>query len=162
MTNVKYEYMALVNIREKCITIARNEARRNSSAIYGGRSIFIKRCYGTYRLMAMDVTAVQRVCRTLFAEAQKRASEDMKHWEKRRYWSRQAKVHNVKGARRMAVSYYYRLLKRGQLGVGNCGSCDGDCYRSVGYEVPVVVDLNLRREVDGIEFYYTAEKRLVA
>lgn len=129
---MKNKDMAIVNIREKCITIARNEVRRNSSAICGGRSIFIKRCYGTYRLMAMDVTAKQRGCRTLFADAQRLAAEDMKLWNRRRYWKRLARAHKVKCGHRMAVSWYYRMLKERGLDVDKARVTTGEPGRGEG------------------------------
>lgn len=103
--------MAIVQIKHKCISIARDYARKNSDARHTGRSIFIKRCYGSYRIIAVEVSASQRSCRDIFAEAQKLASHELKKWNRHRFWSRQAKHHNIKGAHRMAVSYFYRLLK---------------------------------------------------
>lgn len=110
--------MARVEIRHKCITIAREAARRESRARETGRSVFIKRYYGRYKLLAVEVSAKQRSCRDLFAEAQKMASSDLSKWNRRRHWERLAKRHKVKGAHRMAVSGYYRLLKdnEGRLG----------------------------------------------
>lgn len=103
--------MAIVQIKHKCISIARDYARKNSNARHTGRSVFIKRCYGSYRLIAVEVSPSQRSCRDIFAEAQKLASRELKQWNRHRFWSRQAKRHHVKGAHRMAVSYFYRLLR---------------------------------------------------
>lgn len=103
--------MARVEIRHKCVTMARNSARRDSCARETGISVFIKRYYGRYRLLAVAVSGKQRACRELFAEAQRMAAEDLKRWNRRRYWRRLARVHRVKCGHRMAVSWYYKMLK---------------------------------------------------
>ncbi len=103
--------MAKVEIKHKCIMIAREAARRDSNARVSGRSVFIKRCYGSYRLIGVEVSKRQRSCRDIFADAQKLASYELKQWNKKRHWAREAKRHKVRGAHRMAVSYFYKLLK---------------------------------------------------
>lgn len=103
--------MARVEIRHKCVTMARNSARRDSCARETGISVFIKRYYGRYRLLAVVVSGKQRACRELFAVAQRMAAEDLKRWNRRRYWRRLARVHRVKCGHRMAVSWYYKMLK---------------------------------------------------
>lgn len=105
--------MARVEIRHKCIMIAREAARRDSRAGETGRSVFIKRYYGSYRLLAVEVSEKQRSCRDLFAEAQKLASRELRKWNKKRHWERMAKRCGVKGAHRMAVKEFYRMLKDG-------------------------------------------------
>lgn len=104
--------MAIAHIKPKCITVARDYARKNSTARLTGVSVFFKRYYGSYHLIAVVVTPKQRSCRDIFAEAQKLASRELKQWNRHRFWSRQAKHHRVKGAHRMAVSHFYRLLKQ--------------------------------------------------
>lgn len=103
--------MAKVEIAKKCITVARVAARKDSRARITGRSVYIKRFNGKYWIMGMDVSKKQRTCRDLFADAQKLASRDLQTWNKKRHWGRIAKRHNVKGAHRMAVSYFYKLLR---------------------------------------------------
>lgn len=103
--------MAKIEIRYKCITMAREVARKNSTARITGRSVFIKRCYKSYRLIGVIVTEKQRNCRDIFAEAQRMAKEDLRNWNRRRHWARLARRHKIGGAHRMAVSCYYRLLK---------------------------------------------------
>lgn len=105
--------MARVEIRHKCIMVAREAARRDSRARETGRSVFIKRYYGSYRLLAVEVSEKQRSCRDLFADAQKLASKEIKKWNKKRHWERKAKRCGVKGAHRMAVREFYRMLKEG-------------------------------------------------
>ena len=105
--------MARVEIRHKCIMVAREAARRDSRARETGRSVFIKRYYGSYRLLAVEVSEKQRNCRDLFAEAQKLASRELKKWNKKRHWERMAKRCGVMGAHRMAVREFYRMLKEG-------------------------------------------------
>lgn len=105
--------MARVEIRYKCVMVAREAARRGSRARETGRSVFIKRYYGSYRLLEVEVSEKQRSCRDLFAEAQKLASKEMKKWNKKRHWERKAKKCGVKGAHRMAVREFYKILKEG-------------------------------------------------
>lgn len=90
---------------------AREAARRDSWARETGRSVFIKRYCGRYRLICVVVSEGQRSCRDMFAEAQRMASVELKRWNKRRHWSRMARRHRVKGAHRMAVSWFYGMLK---------------------------------------------------
>ncbi|MCQ2216844.1 MAG: hypothetical protein MJZ31_13115 [Bacteroidales bacterium] len=118
--------MARVEIRHKCIMVAREAARRDSRARETGRSVFIKRYYGNYKLLAVEVSEKQRSCRDLFADAQKLASKEMKMWNKKRHWERMAKRHKVHGAHRMAVSWFYKLLKDndGRLDVALSGKAD--------------------------------------
>ncbi len=118
--------MARVEIRHKCIMVAREAARRDSRARETGRSVFIKRYYGSYKLLAVEVSEKQRSCRDLFADAQKLASKEMKMWNKKRHWERMAKRHKVHGAHRMAVSWFYKLLKDndGRLDVALSGKAD--------------------------------------
>ncbi len=96
---------------------ARNAARIKSNARISGQSIFIKRYHGEYRLIGVQVTKKQRKCRDIFADAQKLASYEMKKWNLKRHWGRLAKIHKVKGAHRMAVSYFYKLLKENDSGL---------------------------------------------
>lgn len=103
--------MARVEITHKCIMSARKAAQRDSKARETGVSLFIKRYYGKYKLLAVEVSERQRSCRDMFAEAQKMAHEDLENWNRKRHWARLAKKHKKKGAHRMAVSYFYRLLK---------------------------------------------------
>lgn len=103
--------MAKVEIKHKCIMIAREAARRDSNARSSGRSVFIKRYYGSYKIIGVEVSKKQRNCRDIFADAQKLASFELTQWNKKRHWSRLAKRHKIKGAHRMAVSYFYKLLK---------------------------------------------------
>lgn len=103
--------MAKVEIKHKCIMIAREAARRDSNARSSGRSVFIKRYYGAYKIIGVEVSKKQRNCRDIFADAQKLASFELTQWNKKRHWSRLAKRHKIKGAHRMAVSYFYKLLK---------------------------------------------------
>lgn len=116
--------MARVEIRKKCNTTAREAARKDSSARITGRSVFIKRLHGKYWIMGMEVSKRQRTCRDLFADAQKLASRDLQGWNRKRHWGRIAKRHKVKGAHRMAVSYFYKLLKE------NGGELDEALYES--------------------------------
>lgn len=109
--------MARVEIRHKCIMIAREAARRDSLSRITGKSIFIKRCYGKYRLIGVVVSKKQRACRDLFTEAQRLASKDLQNWNRRRHWSREAKRHKIRGAHRMAVSAFYKLLKDNDVDV---------------------------------------------
>lgn len=51
----------------------------------------------------------------MFADAQKLASFELKSWNKKRHWSREAKRHKIMGAHRMAVSYFYKLLKENNI-----------------------------------------------
>ena len=103
--------MARVEIRHKCIMVAREALRRDSALRLTGRSVFIKRYYGKYRLIGVMVSEKQRTCRNIFADAQKLASRDLSKWNRRRHWERAAKRHKVRGAHRMAVSWFYKLLK---------------------------------------------------
>ncbi len=103
--------MAQAEIRHKCITIAREAARRDSQSRKTGRSIFIKRYYGKYKIIGIEVSTKQRSCRDMFADAQKLASKDLQNWNRKRHWQREAKRRNIKGAHRMAVSVFYKLLK---------------------------------------------------
>lgn len=103
--------MAKVEIKRKCIMIAREAARRDSNARSSGRSVFIKRYYGSYKIIGVEVSKKQRDCRDIFADAQKLASYELKQWNKKRHWLRLAKRHKINGAHRMAVSYFYKLLK---------------------------------------------------
>lgn len=103
--------MAKVEIKRKCIMIAREAARRDSNARSSGRSVFIKRYYGSYKIIGVEVSKKQRDCRDIFADAQKLAAYEMKRWNKKRHWMRLAKRHKINGAHRMAVSYFYKLLK---------------------------------------------------
>lgn len=105
--------MAKIEITHKCIMTARKAAQRDSKARETGVSLFIKRYYGKYKLLAVEVSERQRSCRDMFAEAQKMAHEDLENWNRKRHWARLAKKHKKKGAHRMAVSYYYKLLKEG-------------------------------------------------
>lgn len=95
--------------------VAREAARRDSSARITGKSVFIKRYHGEYRIIGVNVTKEQRKCRDIFADAQKLASYELKQWNKKRHWVREAKRHKVKGAHRMAVSHYYKILKENGL-----------------------------------------------
>lgn len=103
--------MAKVEIKHKCIMVAREAARRDSNARSSGRSVFIKRYYGSYKIIGVEVSKKQRDCRDIFADAQKLASYELKQWNKKRHWMRLAKRHKINGAHRMAVSYFYKLLK---------------------------------------------------
>ncbi|MDO4462367.1 MAG: hypothetical protein Q4C30_07730 [Bacteroidia bacterium] len=103
--------MAWIEIEKRCVMVAREAARSGSVARATGRSVFIKRYYGKYAVVGVDVSKAQRSCRDLFADAQKLASYEIKQWNRRRHWGRLAKRHKVKGAHRMAVSYFYKLLK---------------------------------------------------
>ncbi|MCQ2237151.1 MAG: hypothetical protein MJZ18_09195 [Bacteroidales bacterium] len=103
--------MAKIEIKHKCIMIAREAARRDSNTRSSARSVFIKRYYGSYRLIGVEVSKKQRCCRDIFADAQKLASYELRQWNKKRHWTREAKRHKIKGAHRMAVSYFYKLLK---------------------------------------------------
>lgn len=103
--------MAKVTIKRKCVMVARNAARKSSMSRETGTSVFIKRCYGSYRLIAVMVSDKQRSCRDLFAEAQKMASRELKMWNKKRHWERMARKHKIRGAHRMAVSWFYGMLK---------------------------------------------------
>lgn len=47
------------------------------------------------------------------------ASHEMKKWNRRRYWYRQSKRHNINGAHRMAVSFFYKLLRENPKGLQN-------------------------------------------
>ncbi|MCQ2214331.1 MAG: hypothetical protein MJZ31_00245 [Bacteroidales bacterium] len=62
-------------------------------------------------MLAVKVSEGQRSCRDMFAEAQKMASRELKQWNKKRHWERMAKRHKIRGAHRMAVSWFYRMLK---------------------------------------------------
>lgn len=110
----KYK-MARVEIRHKCITIAREAAKRDSISRMTGRSIFIKRYYGKYKLICVEVSKKQRSCRDMFADAQRLASKDLLNWNRKRHWQREAKRHKISGAHRMAVSAFYKLLKESGL-----------------------------------------------
>lgn len=103
--------MAKVSIVHKCITIARKSAREGSKARLTGKSIYIKRCPSGYFIIGVKVTKKQRTCRDMFADAQKLASYELKQWNKRRHWEREAKKHKIKGGHRAAVSHFYHLLK---------------------------------------------------
>lgn len=109
--------MARVNILHKHIMVARDAARKDSNARVTGKSVFIKRYYGKYVILGMNVTKKQRKCRDIFSDAQKLASYDLKQWNKRRHWTRVAKQHKIRGAHRMAVSYFYKLLKDNGMGL---------------------------------------------
>lgn len=74
--------MARIEIRHKCIMVAREAARKDSCARETGWSVFIKRCYGSYRLIGVVVSDKQRSCRDLFAEAQRLASRELKDWNR--------------------------------------------------------------------------------
>lgn len=106
--------MARVEIRYKCIMKAREALRRDKTSRLTGRSVFIKRYYGQYKIIGVEVSAKQRSCRDLFTDAQKLASKEMKKWNKKRHWERMAKRHKVHGAHRMAVSWFYKLLKENE------------------------------------------------
>ncbi|MDO4461515.1 MAG: hypothetical protein Q4C30_03320 [Bacteroidia bacterium] len=103
--------MAWISIEKRFVMVARESARRDSDARVSGRSIFIKRYYGRYCIIEIKVSGKQRSCRDMFAEAQRMASIELKNWNRRRHWSREAKRHKIKGAHRMAVSYFYKVLK---------------------------------------------------
>lgn len=103
--------MAKVEIVHKCVTIAREAARKDSRARVTGQSVYIKRCPSGYFIIGVCVTKKQRNCRDMFADAQKLAAYELKQWNKKRHWEREARRHKIKGAHRMAVSYFYRLLK---------------------------------------------------
>ena len=103
--------MAKVEIKRKCVMVARNAARKSSMSRETGRSVFIKRYYGSYRLIGVVVSEGQRSCRDMFAEAQKMASRELKMWNKKRHWERMARKHKIRGAHRMAVSWFYGMLK---------------------------------------------------
>ncbi|MCQ2216752.1 MAG: hypothetical protein MJZ31_12655 [Bacteroidales bacterium] len=103
--------MARVSIVHKCVTMARKAMREDSKARTTGRSIYIKRCPSGYFIMGVKVSKKQRNCRDMFADAQKLASYELKLWNKRRHWEREARRHKIKGAHRAAVSYFYGLLK---------------------------------------------------
>ncbi len=103
--------MARVSIVHKCITIARQAARKDSKARLTGKSVYIKRCPSGYFLIGVEVTKKQRNCRDMFADAQKLASYELKQWNKKRHWAREARRHKIKGGHRAAVSYFYGLLK---------------------------------------------------
>lgn len=90
---------------------AREAARKENNARISGRSIFIKRHNGKYWIIGVSVSKEQRRCRDIFADAQKLATYELKTWNKKRHWDREAKRHKIRGAHRMAVSYFYRLLK---------------------------------------------------
>lgn len=107
--------MARAIIRRKHIMVAREAARKESNARATGKSVYIKRYYKRYFILGVHVTKKQRVCRDIFADAQKLASFELKQWNKKRHWARVAKLHKVKGAHRMAVSYFYKLLKENGL-----------------------------------------------
>lgn len=103
--------MAKIEIKHKCIMVAREVARKDSRSRETGNSVFIKRYYGSYRLLAVFVSESQRSCRDMFAEAQKIASRELKQWNKKRHWERMARKHKIRGAHRMAVSWFYGMLK---------------------------------------------------
>ncbi|MDO4460968.1 MAG: hypothetical protein Q4C30_00535 [Bacteroidia bacterium] len=103
--------MAKIEIRHKCVMAAREAARRDNDARRTGKSVFIKRYHGRYMVIGVMVSEAQRSCRDIFADAQKLASYEIKQWNRKRHWAREAKRHKVKGAHRMAVSYFYKLLK---------------------------------------------------
>lgn len=107
--------MAIANIIHKHIMTARNAARRDSDARISGKSIFIKRHNGKYWIIGVNVSKEQRKCRDIFADAQKLASYEIKQWNRRRHWGRLAKKHKINGAHRMAVSYFYKLLKENEV-----------------------------------------------
>ncbi|MCQ2201887.1 MAG: hypothetical protein MJZ27_07330 [Bacteroidales bacterium] len=103
--------MARATIVHKCITIAREAARKDSQSRVTGKSVYIKRCPSGYFIIGVQVTKKQRNCRDMFADAQKLAAYELKQWNKKRHWEREARRHKIKGAHRMAVSYFYGLLK---------------------------------------------------
>ncbi|MDO4462568.1 MAG: hypothetical protein Q4C30_08800 [Bacteroidia bacterium] len=107
--------MARISIKKKYVMVTRDGLRRDSMARVTGQSVFLKRYHGEYRLIGIRVSKEQRRCRDIFADAQKLASYELKQWNKKRHWGRVAKAHNVRGAHRMAVSYYYKLLKENGL-----------------------------------------------
>lgn len=125
--------MCRVKIRHKHVMVAREAARKDCKARETGRSVFIKRCYGSYRLISIIVSDKQRSCRDLFAEAQKLASLEMKQWNKKRHWARMAKRRGIKGAHRMAVSWFYGILKEGSMERYNHNMALSDTMFEVGY-----------------------------
>lgn len=96
--------MAKVDIVHKCVTIAREAARKDSRARLTGQSVYIKRCSSGYFIIGVRVTKKQRSCRDMFADAQKLAAYELKQWNKKRHWEREARRHKIKGARRMVGS----------------------------------------------------------
>lgn len=128
--------MARVEIRYKCIMKAREALRRDKTSRLTGRSVFIKRYYGQYKIIGVEVSAKQRSCRDLFTDAQKLASKEMKKWNKKRHWERMARKHKIRGAHRMAVSWFYGMLKESggvmnEEMVKESGRCDGFVRRMV-------------------------------
>ena len=103
--------MGKANIPKKCVMKAREAARRDSKARITGKSVYVKRCPSGYTVIGVNVTKKQRTCRDMFADAQKLASYELKQWNKKRHWAKEAKRHKIRGAHRMAVSYFYRMLK---------------------------------------------------
>lgn len=128
--------MAKIEIKHKCIMVAREAARKDSRSRETGNSVFIKRYYGSYRLLAVFVSESQRSCRDMFAAAQKMASRELKMWNKKRHWERMARKHKIRGAHRMAVSWFYGMLKESggvmnEEMVKESGRCDGFVRRMV-------------------------------
>ncbi len=101
-----------VEILHKHITMARKKIRER----IGERSIYIKRKYGRYFIYVHNVTEKQQKNRDIFTRAQELAKEDLKTWNRRRHWNRLAKLHKIKGGRRMAISFFCKMLRE----------CEGD------------------------------------
>ncbi|MDO4461558.1 MAG: hypothetical protein Q4C30_03545 [Bacteroidia bacterium] len=101
-----------VQILHKYKTLARREARLQSTARVDGRSVFIKRYPGKrYHVIMVHVTEKQRSMRDMFAEASRLAKEDMKRWNRVRHWYREARRRGILGGYRAAVAFYYKKLR---------------------------------------------------
>lgn len=162
--------MAILEIKHKCVTLARAESRRDSRARLTGQSVFIKRYYGRYRLIGVTVSKAQRSCRDIFADAQKLAAKDMQTWNRKRHWKREAKRHKVKCGHRMAVSYFYRLLKEngGELSA-ELSKCRDNYRKNTNIAIVSMIDYEKQmdeqspfyyRKFGDIDEYYGAVMRL--
>lgn len=161
--------MARVEIKHKCIMIAREAARKDSDARRSGRSVYIKRCYGSYRLIEVEVSKKQRSCRDIFADAQKLASYELKQWNKKRHWARLAKRHKIRGAHRMAVSHFYNLLKENggeleeELRKSRMEKLKAGDFKNTGLRVWKKMDEEspfFYRKFEGIDEYYGKVMRM--
>lgn len=102
-----------VSILHKHVTLARHAIRQRIA----NRSVFVRRLHGRYYIYAHIVTDKQQKQRDIFAQAQSLAKAEMASRTRRRFWSREALNNKVAGPRRMAVSFFCRMLRkyRGQV-----------------------------------------------
>ncbi len=104
--------MARIEVYKGCVTQARKMFREQNKMSCDKDVIMVmKRLGGKYFLYREKVTPEKRRRRTLFAEAQVFAKEQMADAECKKYWQKYAQEHGIGVAYRAAVSFYMKRAR---------------------------------------------------